>query len=202
VHPILKRLALSLWLLVLPAAPSIAADSDLHAADRAALLKVFREMEDGINAQDVNRMIAQMHPDATVIWLNGEVSRGHAEIRAYYDRMVKGENRILEKYTTAAKVGAPARFLGNGDVAVADGTMADEFFPVARGKFSLQSKWTSTSTKVDGQWKIASMHLSANVFSNSLIEEAKAAAIYTGAGGAIVGFAVAFVIGWLMRRRR
>jgi hypothetical protein len=34
-------------------------------------------------------MLAQMHPQATVTWLNGEVSRGHAEIKAYYDRMLR-----------------------------------------------------------------------------------------------------------------
>lgn len=188
---------------LLAPAMTFAAEGEVHAADRQALLKIFKEMEDGINAQDVGRMVAQMHPDAMVTWLNGETSRGHAEIRAYYDRMVKGEKRILEKYLTAAKVGAPARFIGSGeDVAVAFGSMADQFFPLARGPFTLESRWTSTSSKVDGQWKIVALHLSANVFNNPLIDEAKNAAIYAGAGGAILGFALAWILGMLMRRRR
>ncbi len=189
-------------LLLAPAA-TFAAESELHAADRQALLKIFKEMEDGINAQDVGRMVAQMHPDATVTWLNGEISRGHDEIRAYYDRMVKGDKRILEKYLTVAKVGAPARFIGSAeDVAVAFGSMADQFFPVSRAPFTLESRWTSTSSKIDGQWKIVALHLSANVFTNPLIDEAKNAAIYTGAGGTIIGFALAWILGRLMRRRR
>jgi hypothetical protein len=184
-------------------ASAFAAETDIHAADRQALLKIFQEMEAGINAQDVGRMVAQMHPDATVTWLNGEVSRGHDEIRAYYDRMVKGDRRILEKYLTTAKVGAPARFIGSGgDVAVAFGSMADQFFPVARGPFILDSRWTSTSSKIDGQWKIGALHLSANVFNNPLIDEAKNAAIYAGAGGAIIGFTLAWILGRLMRRPR
>src|SRR5262249_46657326 len=79
-----------------------AADADPHAEDRQALLKVFREIEAAINAQDVDRMVANMHPTATVTWLNGEVSRGHAEIKAYYHKMVQGDQRILDKYTTDA----------------------------------------------------------------------------------------------------
>ena len=146
-----------------------AADPDPHAEDRKELLKVFREIEASINAQDVDRMVQQMAPNATVTWLNGEVSRGHAEIKAYYDRMVKGEKRILDKYTTAAKVAAPARFFG--DVAVADGTTEDEFFPVARGPFRLSSRWTSTSAKIDGQWKVVGLHLSSNVFTNPLMDD-------------------------------
>ncbi|MBK9395404.1 MAG: nuclear transport factor 2 family protein [Uliginosibacterium sp.] len=74
------------------------------------MIKVFREIEASINAQDVDRMVAQMHPQATVTWLNGEVSRGHDEIKAYYQRMVKGDQRILDRYLTAAKISAPARF--------------------------------------------------------------------------------------------
>ena len=133
--PLLPALLCTLFLLTLAVGRAGAADADPRADDRKELIKVFREIEASINAQDVDRMVQQMAPDATVTWLNGEVSRGHAEIKAYYDRMVKGEKRILDRYTTAAKVGAPARFFGNGEVAVADGTTEDEFFPVARGPF-------------------------------------------------------------------
>lgn len=171
---------------------------DPHRADREALIKVFHEMEAAINAQDVERMVAQMTPDATVTWLNGEVSRGHDEIRAYYHRMLQGPDRILDKYTTAAKIGAHARFFG--DVAVADGTMRDSFFPVARGPFQLDSNWTSTSVKINGQWKVASMHLSANVFTNDLIQEAKSAAVKTGIGGAAIGLILGLALAWLRKR--
>lgn len=180
---------------------SAAAEPDPHADDRAALLKVFREIEAGINAQDVDRMVAQMDSAAVVTWLNGEVSRGHDQIKAYYHRMVKGDQRILNKYTTAAKVGAPAKFYGNGDVAVADGTTEDDFYPVSREPFHLSSNWTSTSAKIDGQWKVVALHLSSNVFTNSLIEEAKRAALYAGAGGAAVGLIVGIIAGRLSRRR-
>jgi len=177
-----------------------AAAEDLHEADRKALLKVFREIEAGINDQNVERMIAQMHPQATVTWLNGVISRGHDEIRAYYQRMVKADNRYIDKYLTQAKVGAPARFYGNGEVAVADGSMEDEFFPVARGPFKLSSRWTSTSAKFDGEWKVVSLHLSSNVFTNSLIEEATDAAVKVGVGAGVGGLILGFLIGRWRRR--
>ncbi|TXI76024.1 MAG: DUF4440 domain-containing protein [Dokdonella sp.] len=187
-----------LGLLLILMTPLAAAANDPHAADRQALRTLFTEMEASINAQDVERMIAQMHPQATVTWLNGEVSRGHDEIRAYYQRMVKGEQRILDRYLTKAKVAAPAHFYGNGDVAVADGTMEDEFFPVARGPFRLSSNWTSTSARIDGRWQVVSMHLSSNVFTNSLLAEAKQAVWYAGGGAALLGI----VVGWLLGHRR
>ena len=83
-------------------------------------------------------------------------------------------------------------------IAVADGTMVDEFFPVARGPFSLNSNWTSTSAKINGQWQVVSMHLSSNVFTNSLLAEATRA-IWYAAGGAAIG---GLLLGWLLGRRR
>ncbi len=180
-------------------ASAIADPADPRAADRQALIKVFQEIEAGINDQNIDRMVAQMTPDATVTWLNGDVSRGHDEIRAYYQRMVKGPDRILNKYTTAAKLGAHARFFG--DVAVADGTMQDAFFPVARKPFTLSSNWTSTSAKINGEWKVVSLHLSANVFNNNLLDEAKSAAKLAAAGGALGGLVLAGLICWWRLRK-
>ncbi|KFB66756.1 nuclear transport factor 2 family protein [Candidatus Accumulibacter vicinus] len=187
-------------LALLGPASALAADNDPYAADRQALIRIFREIEASINAQDVDRMVAQMAPEATVTWLNGEVSRGHAEIKAYYHRMVKGEQRILDRYLTTAKIGASAHFFGHGEVAVADGTMVDEFFPVARGPFTLNSNWTSTSAKIDGQWKVVSMHLSSNVFTNSLIAEAKEAIWWAAGGAGLAGLVLGGLIGRMRRR--
>jgi circadian clock protein KaiC len=67
-------------------------------------------------------MLTQFADNATVTWLNAEVSRGKADIKAYYERMVGGEHAILKKYLTQAKLGAPAKFYG--DIAVADGIIS------------------------------------------------------------------------------
>jgi ketosteroid isomerase-like protein len=175
------------------------AQDDLHQEDRQALLKILSEVEKAINAQDIEGILAQMHPDCTVIWWNAEISRGHSEIRAYYRKMVKDEGRFISKYTTQAKLGAHARFVGSGaDVALADGTMEDEFFPIIRGPFKLDSRWSATAAKSAGEWKIVSLHLSSNVFTNTLISELTRALWYAGAAGLLIGG----LAGWLIGRRR
>jgi len=177
--------------------PAALPDSDPHAEDRKALLRIFSEVEASINEQSLERMVKQMDPAGTVVWANGEVSRGAAEVLAYYDRMVKGSGRILTKYTTKAALHGHARFLGN-DVAVADGTMEDEFTPVIRGPFSLSGKWTTTIARINGEWKVIHLHLSANVFNNVLLDEAKSALLYTGGGALLAGV----LAGWFLGRRK
>ncbi len=174
--------------------------NDSHQEDRQALLKILSEVEAAINAQDIEGLIALMRPDCTVTWWNAEISRGHADIRAYYRRMVKDEGRFISKYTTKAKLGDHARFLGSGgDVAVADGSMEDEFFPIIRGPFRLNSRWSATAAKSSGgEWKIVSLHLSSNVFTNQLIAELTRGLWFAGGAGLVAGG----LAGWFFARRR
>jgi len=174
------------------------AQDDLHQADRQALLKILSAVEGAINAQDIEGIIAQMSPDCTVTWWNAEISRGHDEIRAYYRRMAVDPGRIISKYTTHSKLGAHARFFGSGgDVALADGSMEDEFFPIVRGPFKLNSRWSATAAKLGNDWKIVNLHLSSNVFTNSLISELTRALWLAGGAGVVIGV----LIGWFLRRR-
>lgn len=175
------------------------AQNDIHEADRQALLKILSDVESAINAQDIEGILAQMSPDCTVTWWNAEISRGHDEIRAYYRRMMKDEGRYISKYTTKAKLGAHARFVGaGGDVALADGSMEDEFFPIIRGPFKLNSRWSATAAKSGGVWKIVNLHLSSNVFTNTLIAELTRALWIAGGAGVVAGG----LVGWFLGRRR
>jgi hypothetical protein len=170
----------------------------LHAEDRKALLKILDHVQAAINAQDVEGILAEMSQDCTVTWWNAEHSRGHEEIRAYYRKMVKDEGRLITKYTTQAKLGDHARFVGSGsDVALADGSMEDEFFPIIRGPFKLNSRWSATAAKIGGEWKIVSLHLSSNVFTNPLISELTRA-IWIAGGAALV---IGALTGWFIGRR-
>ncbi len=175
-----------------------AATTDAHAEDRKALSKVMREVEASSNEQNIDQLLRQMDPGATVTWWNGEVSRGHADIKAYYERMMKLEGKVFNKYTSLAKLGASARFIGNGEVAIADGSSENEFFPVARGPIRLNSRWSSTLIRTSGEWKIVSLHLSANVFNNMLIDEAKRGLWFIGLGGLSGGL----LLGWFLDRMR
>jgi ketosteroid isomerase-like protein len=180
------------------AGAGFAADAAPRDEDRKLLRVLMAEAEAGINAQSADRLIALMSDDVTVTWLNAEVSRGKAEVKAYHQRMVGGPGTILKKYVTRVSLSRPARFYG--DMALADGKAADEFYPHARGEFRLDSNWSSTMAKVDGQWKIVALHLSSNVFTNPLLAEAERMVYYAAGGGFLAGLVLMFLILRLRRR--
>ena len=178
---------------------SWAQQPDPRAEDRKQLRAMLAEFEAAINAQSIDRMVAEMDDDVTVIWLNAEVSRGKDDVRAYYGRMVGHEKAILNKYLTKATVGAPAKFYG--DVAIAEGSTADEFYPIACGFFTLDSRWSTTVVKNPaGEWKIVLLHLSSNVFNNPLLDEVKANIVKGAVGGFVAGLMLMYVVMRLRRR--
>jgi ketosteroid isomerase-like protein len=176
----------------------LGAEADPRAEDRKLLRVLMAEAEAGINAQSADRLVALMSDDVTVSWLNAEVSRGKAEVKAYHQRMVGGPGTILQKYVTKVSLSRPARFCG--DIAIADGKAADEFYPHARGPFRLDSNWSSAMAKIDGQWKIVTLHLSSNVFTNPLLAEAERMVYYAAGGGLLAGLVLMFVALRLRRR--
>ena len=196
---LLRIVAAGVAAISLIAATGWAQQPDPHAEDRAQLRAMLAEFEAAINAQSIDRMVAAMDDNVTVIWLNAEVSRGKDEVRAYYGRMVGHDKAILSKYLTKASLGAPAKFYG--DVAIADGSAMDEFYPIARGFFRLDSRWSTTVIKNAGQWKIVALHLSSNVFNNPLLDEVQTNIVKAGIAGLLIGLALMWLITSVLRRR-
>lgn len=167
--------------------------------DRQALRVLLEGMESGINKMDIEALLKLAQPEVVITWQNAEVSRGHEQVRAYYQRMIKGVGGmpIVRKLSTKATLGGPAVFYG--DTAVAYGTTVDRFDLTDGLEFTLNANWSTTVTKnTEGQWKVAALHFSTNLFDNSLLSTAKRVAWYA-AGGA---FVLGVILTWLLIRMR
>ena len=164
--------------------------------DRQQLRVLLDRMEAAISALDIDAVLKLTQPEVIVTWQNAEVSRGQAQVRAYYDRMIKGGAPIVKRFSTKATLGAPAVFYG--DSATAYGTTVDTYDLADGMSFTLNANWSTTIVKADGEWKVAALHFSTNLFDNALLDAAKRAAWI--AGGA--AFLVGLLVGWLVFRRR
>jgi uncharacterized protein (TIGR02246 family) len=164
--------------------------------DRQQLRVLLEGMEAGMNKLDIDALLKLAQPDVIITWQNAEVSRGHEQVRAYYNRMIKGATPIVRKLTTTATLGGPAVFYG--DTAIAFGTTVDRFELTDGLDFTLNANWSTTVVKTDGQWRVAALHFSTNLFDNALLNAARRLAMYA-AGGA---FLLGIVLTWLVMRKR
>lgn len=182
------------WAATMPALDATAGRPE----DRQQLRVLLGNVESAISSLQVEEVIKLMHPDVIVTWQNAEVSRGPDQIRAYYNRMMKGSAPIVKKFSTQATLGGNAAFYG--DTAIAYGTTVDNFELMEGLNFTLRGNWSTTVVKTDGQWKIAALHFSTNLFDNPLLNKAKQLAWYMGLGGVLAGMLLMFLINRLRRK--
>ncbi len=113
----------------------------IHDALRALRGRLLTAM----NKNDINGILAELHPNVVVTWQNAEVSRGPAGVRAYLERMTK----------------------------VAYGSSVENFDLAGGQRFTLHGRWSATMVQENGRWLLASVHASSNLFDNPLLNAAK-----------------------------
>ncbi len=175
-------------------------EEDAHAADRRLMRAMLAHIEQALNARDFEAVLAYLDPQVLITYQNAVVTRGHAEARAYYRRMMEGAGAIVKGLTTQAQVSAPAVF--HGDTAVAYGTTADHYRLAGGLDFVLAGNWSTTLQKQDGTWKVLAIHFSTNLFDNPLLNSAKRMGWIMAAGGLAAGMALMWLVARLRRRTR
>src|SRR5215813_2941197 len=154
---------------------------------------------DSFNKGDIDRLLTFLDTNAVVTWQNGEVCEGTAAVKAYYNKMMKGDRPVVSKVTSEPKV------LGRhiqGDWAVSWGELNDHFVLTDGGDLPLNSRFTATIAKRPDGWKVSAFHASVNAFSNPITAVAvKKIALVAGIGGIITGVIVGLVIASLRRSK-
>jgi ketosteroid isomerase-like protein len=161
----------------------------------------LRQLRDGLlaamNKGDLDTALTYLHTNVVITWHNAEVSRGHAGVRDYNNRVMTGQNKVVESFHCTVNVDELTILYG-GDTGICFGS-SDEHFKLANGRnLDIKGRWSATLVKENGRWLVASLHASTNLFDNPLLQLARKAAIGAGVGSLIVGF----ICGWLIGRRR
>ncbi|MEX2138999.1 MAG: nuclear transport factor 2 family protein [Pirellulales bacterium] len=164
-------------------------------------LREFRQqVVDAINEHDVDRLMTYLADDVIVTWQNAEVSRTPAGVRAYYDKMMLGDDPIVAEMTTDP---IPTELTHlYGDTGVSQGSSEDHFVLTDGREFTVNTLWTATLVRSNGAWKIAGFHASANMFDNPILWIAvRRTAIWTGVAAGLVGILVGALIVYALRKR-
>jgi ketosteroid isomerase-like protein len=175
------------------------AQSNSEATEAEQAITILRGgLVDSFNHGDIDRLLSYLDTNAVVTWQNGEVCEGTAAVKAYYDRMMKGDHPVVSKVTAAPKV------LGRhiqGDWAISWGELNDDFVLSDGRELPLNSHFTATIAKRGDKWLVSSFHASVNAFQNPVLTLAvKKIALIGGVGGIVVGIIVGVVAAGLLRR--
>ncbi len=183
-------------------------------AEQEAVHNELRALRDAMfgawQKRDLEALLTHVAPNAVITWQNGETNRGHEGLRKFYAEVMRGDDQLVEAIESSLAVDELSILYGN-ETAVAFGSIHDDMTLgrkiqrapfLGEGKISLDSRWTATLIKLDGQWQLAAYHVSMDAFSNPIIAKAidigKRLAVLAGVVCLILGV----VVTWLVMRRK
>ncbi len=156
-------------------------------------------MQAAIAENDIERQLTFMHPDVVVTWHNAEVSRRREGVREYLQRMLEGPDKVVAHY--GADLTVDELSILHGDRTAISWGSALEHFELSNGtRFDLPARWSATLVKEDGQWLIASLHASDNLFDNPMLAAVKRIAFWAGGICSVAGLLVGFFVARGMKR--
>ena len=181
-------LALTLFLpALLPAQDS--APAEIHAL-RDRLL-------DAINKADFDQMAACLAPNVVITYQNAEVARGRDGVKAFQLKMTAGPDKIVESLHADVKTD-DITLLPGGTTALATGSSAETYKMTHGPDLTLDARWTATLVRTDGQWLVAALHCSTDLFKSPLTAATKKAGVTASIGSIIIGL----IVGWFLGRKR
>jgi ketosteroid isomerase-like protein len=193
--PLLLTLAVTTFGQTQPAPP---APASLDAEE--AITRLREGLIDSFNKGDVEHLLTYLDTNVVVTWQNGEVCRGPAAVRAYYDKMMQGEHRIVREAKSNPEV------LGRqvyGDWALSWGNLHDTIVLMDGTELPFNTLFTATTVKRGDRWQVLGFHASVNVFKNPVLSLAVHKTAYWAGGiGAAVGLFAGIILTMLFRRRR
>ena len=166
-----------------------------------ALRQVKATMSKALNERDLDTLVAHVHPDVVFTTMNGDVCRGPAEIRAYFDKMMNAPGHVVKDLNVSFEADA-LTILHGGDTGIAYGSSKDHYELMDGQQFDINGRWSCTLVRSGDRWLIANFHYSANVFDNPILEAVKSWIMKAGAAAAIVGLLIGILIGRLTARRK
>jgi uncharacterized protein (TIGR02246 family) len=152
-------------------------------------------MERALNDMDINAIVANVTDDVIFTTMNGDVARGPAGIRKYFETMMKGQNPRVLKVVSKFEVEDLSNLYGS-NFAVAFGSSKDHYQLAGGDSFDVAARWSGTMVRRDGRWLIANFHYSTNMFDNPILDAQRR---YIIGGAAAVAAVLALLAFWMGR---
>ena len=191
-----KNLLILVTLAIVLTAPQLASAATDPEVEQE-ITKLREGLVDSFNQGDIDRLLTFLDTNAVVTWQNGEVCEGTNAVKAYYDRMMKGDHPVVVKVTSDPKV------LGRhiqGDWCVSWGDLNDHFTLSDGRDLSLNSHFTATIAKRGDHWMVAAFHVSVNAFDNPItVLAVKKVSLIAGIAGLIAGSLLTAIVVRLRR---
>jgi len=197
----MKLLALAIALCVMLLGRPLLAQNVSQAADHEALRKLKTDVITAINTRNVQSMDTLLHKPFMSTLITQDSFTDIERLKAYFDGLFTRPVLRINKITMEAEPDEQAQIY-TGTFAVARGG-TKEVYELGDGRtYTIPGRWTATTIKDNGQWKVLAVHTGVNFIDNPVMTAVEKSTLYFGAGGVALGAVIGFLLGFFIRRKR
>jgi Domain of unknown function (DUF4440) len=197
----MKPLALAIALCVMLLGRPLLAQNASQAADHEALRKLKTDVITAINTRNVQSMDTLLHKPFMSTLITQDSFTDIERLKAYFDGLFTRPVLRINKITMEAEPDEQAQIY-TGTFAVARGG-TKEVYELGDGRtYTIPGRWTATTIKDNGQWKVLAVHTGVNFIDNPVMTAVEKSTLYFGAGGVALGAVIGFLLGFFIRRKR
>jgi hypothetical protein len=197
----MKLLALAIALCVMLLGRPLLAQNVSQAADHEALRKLKTDVITAINTRNVQSMDTLLHKPFMSTLITQDSFTDIERLKAYFDGLFTRPVLRINKITMEAEPDEQAQIY-TGTFAVARGG-TKEVYELGDGRtYTIPGRWTATTIKDNGQWKVLAVHTGVNFIDNPVMTAVEKSTLYFGAGGIALGAVIGFLLGFFIRRKR
>lgn len=180
-----------------PAPPE--GEQETHDALIALRDRILKKQDE----KDVAGILAELDDSVVVTMQDGRVCRGPEEVKKYYEEKVGSTDSIVKELKTKCVIDRYSRLFNDQATAVVDGRLEQEFFLRDGKQFTLISPWTASLVKKGDDWKIASFHVSTNMFDNGVLNLfVQQNRLYAGGIAGVAGLLLGGLVGMFFANQR
>jgi ketosteroid isomerase-like protein len=195
-----RRLAVVLPILLAAAAAAPAIAAEDREADHTELRAMLVTLRDAVNQKQIDKVEPLLADHFAITFADDTLVTSAADLKRYFQQLTDPQSGPLVSLTLEPVADELTSFIAP-DVGVCHGRSHDTFG--IRGGITrvLDSRWTATVARQGGHWKLAALHVGANVLDNVILSEHKRLTRGVAVGGMVGALVVGFA-GFLVGRRR
>lgn len=161
----------------------------------------FNALGESGNESDLETLLDNVHDDAVLIGMNGRIVVGKDGIRDEFVRTLGGPQPTLESIHHTFDVAALST-LYEDDTAIAYGTSAGTYDLAGGMHFEVDTYWTATMVRENGDWLLASFQFAPSIFDNPVLDKAVNTIYLVAAIAVLAGFIAGFLLATILSKKR
>ncbi len=169
--------------------------------DHDELRALLRTATEAMNSKNFDALTPLFHGKCSITTVDQKLFTNVADFKTYCEGLSKGDKAVVKSIVFKPEADALTEFVGD-NIGLSHGVSTDAYtFPDGDVR-TMTSRWTATVIKDNGKWKILNLHIGTNFLDNPVVAALKGYVYKAGLGGGAGGLIVGFAVAWFLKSKR